>query len=293
MLDLKDLRCLSALARHKHFARAALECGISQPAFSMRIRRIEERLQISIVKRANRFQGLTEDGMMIMRHARSIMDEVEIFEQEFRSSKGDVSGSLKIGVIPTAAGYAATLLAALNRDHPNIVGRIESASSLAIQQGLEDGRYDAGLTYEDGTPRDLLQIEPLYEESYVLMVPEALAPRSEGTVTWAEAAELPLTLLDPSMQNRRILDQVFDLAGAAPRVIAETSGFASAIVMVVQGLAATVLPGVLSQSLGAIQGTVILPLTEPVVEKTVCLITGARETSLPTIEALRAVATRD
>ncbi|MBB94999.1 MAG: LysR family transcriptional regulator [Rhodobacteraceae bacterium] len=291
MIDLKDLRCLSALARHKHFARAAHECGISQPAFSMRIRRIEERLQTSIVKRGNRFQGLTEDGMMIVRHARSIMDDVELFEQEFRCSKGDVSGALKLGVIPTATGYAATLLAALHRDYPNIVGRIETASSLAIQQGLEDGRFDAGITYVDGTPQDLLQIEPLYDEGYVLLVPEIMAPRADGDITWSEAADIPLTLLDPGMQNRRIVDQVFAQVGADPNIISETSGFTSAIVLAVQGLSATILPGVLAQSLGRVEGTTTLHLVEPVIEKSVCLISGHRDTGLPTLEALRSVVT--
>lgn len=69
MFEIRDLQLLSALARHRHFAKAAEECGISQPAFSMRIRNLEDRLGVSIVRRANRFQGLTEEGEMIVRRA--------------------------------------------------------------------------------------------------------------------------------------------------------------------------------------------------------------------------------
>ena len=112
MLDLKDLQCLNALARHKHFARAANECGVSQPAFSMRIRKIEERLGASIVKRGNRFQGLTQEGEAIVRHARKIMDDVKLLEQEVRSAKGEITGALTVGVIPTALGFAGLLLKA-------------------------------------------------------------------------------------------------------------------------------------------------------------------------------------
>ncbi|WP_428929026.1 LysR family transcriptional regulator [Marinibacterium sp. SX1] len=292
MIDLKDLKCLSVLARHKHFARAAHECGISQPAFSMRIRRIEERLQTSIVKRGNRFQGLTEDGMMIVRHARAIMDEVEVFEQEFRYSKGDVSGALKLGVIPSAVAYASLMLIELNQAYPNIVMRIESASSLAIQQGLEDGIFDAGITYADGAPRDMLQVEPLYDEGYVLLVPAHLAPRPQGNITWTEAAAIPLCLLEPGMQNRRIIDQIFEQVDADPHVIAETSGFTSAIVLAVQGLAATVLPRVLADSMGGFDGALTLPLVEPFHERSVCLVSSNRDTGLPTVEALRAVVTK-
>ena len=292
MIDLKDLRCLSALARHKHFARAANECGISQPAFSMRIRKIEDRLQTSIVKRGNRFQGLTEDGMMIVRHARSIMDEVEVFQQQFRCHKGQISGSLKLGVIPTAVGYVSLLMRDLNRDFPQIVVRIETASSVAVQQGIEDGRFDAGVTYTDGAPRDLLHVEPLYTEGYVLLAPAEMAPRDAGEITWAEAAKMPLTLLEPGMQNRSIIDHVFDQIGATPHVVAETSGFTSAIVMAVQGLAATVLPRVLVESLGGVAGALPLSLVEPVQEKSVSLVSGLRDTGLPTLEALRSVTTK-
>ena len=290
MIDLKDLQCLSALARKKHFARAAKECGISQPAFSMRIRKVEERLQTSIVNRGNRFQGLTDDGMLIVRHARSIMDQMKTFEQEFRSSRGEIAGHLNLGVIPTALSYAGHLMIDLNHEYPNIVVRIEAASSLAIQQGIEDGSFEAGITYTDGAPQDLLRIEPLYDEEYVLLVPERLAPRKDGDITWAEAARMPLSLLEPGMQNRRILDHVFAEAGTQPRVIAETSGFTSAIVLAVEGLAATVVPKMLVNSLGGFPGTVTLPLVDPVQTKAVCLATANRETEPPTLQALRSVA---
>ncbi|WP_068119506.1 LysR family transcriptional regulator [Tropicimonas marinistellae] len=293
MIDLKDLQCLSALARQKHFARAAKECGISQPAFSMRIRKLEDRLQTPIVKRGNRFQGLTEEGQMIVRHARKIMDEVKAFEHEVSSTRGEISGSLKLGVIPTALGYAGQLLIRLNREYPNIVVRIETASSLSIQQGIEDGRFEAGITYTDFASEDFLRVEPLYDESYVLLAPERLAPRRTGEITWAEAAEMPLSLLEPGMQNRRILDQIFERVGAEPHVIAETSGFTSAIVMVVEGLAASVVPSTLVESLGGFPGTVSLPLVDPVQTKSVCLVSALRETGLLTLEALRGVATSE
>ena len=101
MIELKDLQLLTALARHQHFAKAAADCGMSQPAFSMRIRNLEERLGLSIVRRANRFQGLTEEGMMIVRRGRSILDDAKALEQEIAASRGEVTGTLVLGVVPT------------------------------------------------------------------------------------------------------------------------------------------------------------------------------------------------
>lgn len=287
MIDLRDLKFLAALARHGHFARAAQECGVSQPAFSMRIRRLEERLGVTIVRRGNRFEGLTAEGEAALRHARAILDEVRAMEETFRSGRGEISGPLRLGVIPTAAASAAHMVQRLVQQFPGITPRIETASSLAIQQGIEDGRFDAGLTYADGVAGDLLSVLPHYRESYVLLAPDRLAPVEPGQpVPWAAAAALPLVLLEPGMQNRRILDGVFDQLGLRPQVVAETSGFTAAMVLAVDGGMATVVPGVLADAMGAPPGTGVFALIEPVVEKTVSLVTPLRRPGLPTVAAL-------
>lgn len=78
---------------------------MSQPAFSMRIRNLEDRLGLSIVRRANRFQGLTEEGQMIVRRGRAILDDAKALEQEIAASRGEITGKLVLGVIPTATAW--------------------------------------------------------------------------------------------------------------------------------------------------------------------------------------------
>ena len=289
MLELRDLHYLNALSRHKHFAKAAQECGVSQPAFSMRIRNLEDRLDTKIVKRGNRYQGLTAEGEAIMRHARRILDDVRFLEQEVLAAKGEISGTLVIGVVPTAAAYAARLAVHMYGSYPGIVARIETASSLEIQQRLEDGTLDAGLTYSDNVSSDMLSVQPLYEEHYVLLAPKALVPGKTGTITWAEAAELPLSLLEPRMQNRRILDRTFEEAGVQPVIVSETNALTISMVMAIEGLAATVVPSVLVDTFGDLHGTVALPLVEPELRKSISLVAGTRMSGLPIVEALRQV----
>lgn len=289
MIELRDMQLLVALAQHRHFAKAAHACSISQPAFSMRIRNLEDRLGVAIVRRGNRFLGFTEQGEIIVRRARGILEEAKALEQEVTSADGQVSGTLTLGVVPTAVAYAARLGIRLHRAYPGIVMRIESTTSLLIQQRIDEGSVDAGLTYEDSVSRDLMRVEWLYDESYVLLVPESMAPRKTGTATWAEAAELPLSLLDRQMQNRRILDRTFEEIGAAPHVVAETNVFTSSLVMAREGLAATIVPSVLIDALGDLGQTVVLPLTDPDVAKAICLVTPARTPGLAAVEALRRV----
>jgi DNA-binding transcriptional LysR family regulator len=290
VIEIRDLQLLSALARHRHFAKAAAECGISQPAFSMRIRNLEERLAVSIVRRANRFQGLTEEGEMIVRRARRILDDAKALEQELLATRGEISGTLILGVIPTALAFTGRLIKRLHAEHPKIVTRIETLSASSIQQKLDEGTIDAGVTYGDSIGTDLRMVQPLYEETYVLLVPEHMTTET-GPIPWARVAEFPLSLLEPQMQNRRILDRIFADQGLHPTVVAETSGFTASMVMAREGLAAAVVPRVLVRALGRLEGTKTLPLVDPVVSKPICLATLNRDPELPTIDALRRVVT--
>jgi len=290
VVELRDLQYLTALVRHKHFARAAQECGVSQPAFSMRIRNLEERLKATIVKRGNRFQGLTTEGEKIVARARTIVDQVQALEQEVNASRGDIFGQLTLGAIPTAACYAGLLAIQLKKAHPRIVVRIKTTNSLAIQQGVDDGAFHAGITYTEGVSTDLLQADWLYDEQYVLLLPARFAPKRAGEIAWREAAAFPLTLLEPQMQNRRILDRIFEDLDVEPTVAFETDGFSAALVTALEGAAATVVPRVLIDSLGGVEGASVLPLIDPTVEKSVSLVTPLKPRTMPIVAALRRVA---
>lgn len=290
MIDIRDLQLLTALAQHAHFGRAAAQCGISQPAFSMRIRNLEDRLGTSIVRRGNRYQGMTPEGEAIVERARHILDDVRSLEEEVHATTGEISGSLVLAVVPTAAAYAARLSGQLYERHPGIKVRIETATSIEIQLWIDEGRIDAGVTYGDGLSKDILDIQDLYSETYVLVSPTDMAPRQEGTATWAEAADLPLALLEPGMLNRRILDSTFSDAGLVPTVISETNALTTALVMAKDGQSATVMPSSLIEIFGPPEGTVTLPLTDPVLIKPMVLVTPNRGGTRPTVAALKRTA---
>ncbi|MGR3761909.1 LysR family transcriptional regulator [Roseobacteraceae bacterium NS-SX3] len=289
MIELRDLQLLTALARHRHFAKAAQDCGMSQPAFSMRIRNMEEKLGVSIVRRGNRFQGLTGEGEMIVARARSLLDEAKALEQEIAAARGEVAGTLVLGVVPTATAYAARLVNRLHETHPRLLVRVEVTTSLAIQQHLFDAAIDAGITYADSIGQDQVRLQALYEESYVLLAPAAMVRAQGESITWAEAANLPLSLLDPQMQNRRILDRIFADLGLRPDVMSESSGFMSAMVMAREGAVATILPRALADALGPLDGTRALRLVEPEQARPIALATLDRQPELTTVKALKTV----
>ena len=288
MTDLRDMQLLAALARHKHFARAAEECGISQPAFSARIRNLEASLKAPIVRRGNRFMGFTPEGEIALRWAHKLLADADGLRQDIEQAKGELSGKLRIGVVPTALAYIAKIPARLRATHPDLAIHIISANSQQITRGLEDFSLDAGITYLDENLPSGLTSEPIYNERYVLLCPPEMAPRSTGEATWEEASKLPLCLLTPDMRNRRIIDEVFETVGTHPTPVMETNAFTAALAQVATGTAATIAPELLAESLPVGEHTVRLSLTSPQVSKPIGLVAADRDPVVPAVRALRA-----
>lgn len=290
MIDIKDMQHLVALAQHRHFAKAAEACKISQPAFSMRIRNLEDKLGVAIVRRGNRFLGFTDQGELLVRRSRGILEDTKALEQEINAASGVVSGTVTLGVVPTALAYASQLCIGLHKAHPGILVKITSATSLRIQQSLDDGTIDAGLTYDDSISADLMRVDRLYLEEYVLLAPQAMVAPGQNSITWEDASKLPMSLLDPQMQNRRILDRKFAESAVAPKVIVETNGFVSSLIFARDGIAATIVPKVLVAELGLPEGTVAIDLEGAEPDVSICLVTPIRRTPLPAVTVLRNLA---
>lgn len=288
MIDFRDMELLVALAHHGHFARAAEACGISQPAFSSRIRNLELDLGTPVVKRGNRFLGFTREGEIALVWARRVLADRDGLRQDITEAKGMLEGRLRVGAVPTALSFVARVPRIIHRRHPKLMIQIVSASSSEIRAGLEDFSLDAGVTYLDARLPAESRSRPLYDERYMLLAPPQLAPRPSGTATWAEAAKLPLCLLTGNMRNRRIIDEAFASVSASPETVMESNSLTVSVLQVIEGAAATIAPEVLMGSLPLPPEVVRLPLTEPEVSKPIGLVTSDREPVPPALEAFTA-----
>ncbi len=287
--DIRDLQMLIALSRRKHFTQAAADCGISQPAFSARIRALEQELGVPVVRRGNKFLGFTKDGELLLKWARKILTDAEGLLQDIEVSKGALRGVLVLGVVPTALPFAASISTTLRAQYEKLTIQIQSLTSAQIARGLTEYSIDAGITYQDEKEIGLLRFEPIYAEHYMLLAPMHMAPRKKGSASWAEAAALPLCLLSKDMRFRQIVDQVFTIAGVLPEPVMETNAFTAALAQVTNGSAATIAPQKLVDSLFLDQNSISLRLKEPQVENTIGLATLDVEPTLPAIDALREV----
>jgi DNA-binding transcriptional LysR family regulator len=211
------LEMFIALARARHFGRAAEACGVTQPTLSSAIRQLEETLGVQLVRRGSRFQGLTPEGQRVLDWARRIVADTRAMKDEMRAARRGLTGTLRLGVVPTALAMAAELTGPYCARHPGVRVVILSRSSTDILAQIESLDLDAGITYLEGEPLGRLEGVPLYHERYTLLV-NALSPTAaRDRLGWADIAAEPLCLLTEEMQNRRIVDRHLAEAEAEPR----------------------------------------------------------------------------
>ena len=145
--------------------------------------------------------------------AQRITADAESLEQEASRLRQALVGRLRLGVVPAALPAVPILASPLARRHPGVTLTVVSSTSIDIQAGLDEFRLEAGITYLDNEPLSHVRAIPLYREQYLLITPRGGPLAGGSRVTWREAASLPLCLLTPDMQNRRILNAHFAEAG--------------------------------------------------------------------------------
>ncbi len=274
---IRQLIYLDALAREKHFRRAAEACHVSQPTLSAAIVQLEEELGVLIVERGRRFQGLTREGELVVQHARRILAEADLLKESIAELREGVAGRIRLGAIPTALPMIAHLTAPFSSRYPAVSLTVLSLTSDEILSRIDNFELDVGLTYLDNEPLDRVISKPIYQESYVLLTREDGPLGDREDISWAEAAELKLCLLTVDMQNRRIIDGIFRSVGCAPRPAIETNSIFNLCSHAgIQGVSSIVSRQLL-EFFGVPLGTRALPLTEPEAQRTIGLIVADRQ----------------
>lgn len=290
MID--KLEMFLALARERHFGRAAEACGVTQPTLSSAIRALEDALGVQLVRRGSRFLGLTAEGEQALLRARAIVAEARALKAEMRaagSAADGLTGTLRLGVIPTALPMVADVTGPLAARHPGLRLTILSMTSADILAGIAALDLDAGLTYLDNEPLGEVARVPIYAETYRFLCAADAPLAGRASVTWAEAAAQPLCLLTGDMQNRRILAQHL---GAAPETRIESNSALALVSHVRTGRWASVVPTVLADLVAAGGALAAVPVVEPQVRHMVGLVHAPRDPPVPALAALLEVVRR-
>ena len=287
MID--KLEFLLALARERHFGRAAEVCGVTQPTLSAGVKQLEDSFGILLVNRGSRFVGLTPEGDRVLEWAKRIVGDVRTMRQEVNALKqGRLVGHLHLAVIPTALPMVSALTTPFRERHPDVRFTIRSSTSIEVLTWLDNLQIDAGITYLHNEPTGNVRAVPLYRERYQLLISADSPLGNRQSVTWAEVGHIPLCLLTPDNQNRRIINQLLHDAGNGeiPVATLESDSMTVLVSHVRTGRWASVMPAILAETLGLKGAVRAIPIAEPAAFHTVGLVVPNRDTLTPTVAAL-------
>ena len=239
-LTLKQLRYFEALARHRHFGRAAEACAISQPALSLQMKELEGMFGAPLVERGARQVRLTPVGEGVLLKSRQILLAVQELEDLVRASRGPLAGRLRLGIIPTVAPYfLPRIIAPISQRFPDLELELRESVTRSLIDDLMEGRLDlaiAALPVSEPALREFA----LFDEAFVLVRPSEDAgqpvPGPETLKT------MRLLLLEEGHCFRDQALSFCRFGKAQPRQLMEGSSLSTLVQMVSAGMGVTLIP---------------------------------------------------
>jgi DNA-binding transcriptional LysR family regulator len=285
---IRQFRYLVAVAEERHFGRAAHRCNVTQPSLSSGIKQLELELGVPIFLRGRgqRFHGLTAEGERVASLARAVLAYCDAMRQEVDMMQNDLKGRLRLGVMPSMSPVLPVLLRMVREKYPGVRIDVQFIGNEAMKRGLSNFEIDVALTYLDKADLGRKNTLPVYTEQLSLLVPDTAAFQGRDTITWKEAAELPLAMLRPSMHERRFVDQVFAKLGCAPVARVESESILHLMFQVQFTELCTIIPSHFAVMPGLHHGTRALALIDPVVSQEVGLFWAEGEVVMPMARAL-------
>lgn len=239
-MNLQQLEYILAVDKHRHFARAAEACHVTQPTLSMMIHKLEDAYDIKIFDRTRQPVVPTEVGEKLIIQARRILQEAERFGEICTEMKEHIKGELRIGIIPTIAPYLLPLFVnSFTSKYPEVHLQINELTTESILKQLEIGSLDLGILVpldNDNT----WKVTPLYIESFVVYS----ARKFETSLVLAEEIDVnDLLLLEEGHCFRSQILKLCELRNIENQKVQYNSGSLETLKNLVdQQLGITILP---------------------------------------------------
>ncbi len=239
-LTLKHLRYACAVADHGHFGNAAEASAISQPALSMQVRDLENRLGLPVFERGPRVVQLTTFGADFIARARAILQSVDELGDLVQLSQGSMIGRLRLGIIPTVAPYLLPrLIGDLTQTYPGLDLHVRETMTPRLIAELSAGQLDAAIVALPVSEPSLTEV-PLLKEDFVLVRP--IADADKPVPDARQLREMRLLLLEEGHCFRDQALAFCKMGAAHPREWLDGSALATLVQMVGAGIGVTLIP---------------------------------------------------
>ncbi|TXY26684.1 LysR family transcriptional regulator [Vibrio mimicus] len=241
-MDIKQLKFLVALDETQHFGQAAAMCHITQPTLSMRIRNLEDELQLTLINRGQRFEGFTEAGERILAWARSVLVAHDGLQAEAANCRGQLVGSLRFGMVPLASLNPMELLEPIAKCYPELRYQLCSITSEQVVDGLNRNQLDLGLCYLDQVDISHFEVLELSATSLGLLYDARHFTFSDPQMGWEHLTQISLGLLTKGMHYRKSIDLSFSSKGITPNILLESDSTFQLLQAVNAGLCCAIMP---------------------------------------------------
>lgn len=241
-MELNQLRYFEAVARHRHFTRAAEELSVAQPSVSQQIAKLEAELGTPLFHRMKRQVVLTPAGEVFLPRARRLLAELEEARAEVQELTGLQKGTLAIGATPSVSTHLLPpVLAVFQRRHPGIRLVIHEAGSRLLVQALENGELDFAVVILP-VRQPVLETAPLLEEELVLAVPEGHPLARREALELRELRDVPFVMFREGYDLRDATLAASRRLGFEPLIAVEGGEMDSVLRLVAAGLGVAVVP---------------------------------------------------
>jgi LysR family hydrogen peroxide-inducible transcriptional activator len=289
-MTITQLQYIIAVDTHRHFARAAESCFVTQPTLSMQIHKLEEELGVTIFDRSRKPLQPTDIGTQILEQARVVISEEKRIDEIIQQHKGEIAGDFKLAIIPTVATtLLPRFLKCFISQYPKVNLQIEELQTKVILERLKNGLLDAAIL---ATPlkHDGIMEKPLYYEPFMGYTPMGHRLFKEKFLDNTDLNPEDILLLH---EGHCFRDSVINLCGSLfdkknnEGVKLESGSFETLIKLSKQGFGMTLIPYLKSIELKEIEpeGT-IKPFSRPQPTREISIIHHRTHLKISIIEAL-------
>lgn len=241
-MDIKQLKFLIALEQTRHFGQAAARCHITQPTLSMRLRNLEDELDLILVTRGQRFEGFTEAGERVLAWAKTLLAAHDGLFAEAAACRGQLVGNLRLGLVPLSGFNPISYVQKLSSSFPELKFSLSSASSDRIIEDIGNNQLDLGVCYLDHVNPNYLDFFEIGETRVGLLYDTRHFHFEGSEMSWEDAAELPLGMLSTGMHYRKSIDLSFRSRGLNPTPILESDSTYQLFQAIHEGFCCSIMP---------------------------------------------------